>query len=217
MKKTAGAIVSVLILLATTTAAAAQQESREKPQASPPAKTEKKVQSKFSDRPKPREGSKVAQDEKEKGKEKEKEKLDAAEVADLQKYSDDLTSAGLSPADVKDLVRQETAERTAAKKRVSTPKGPHAPAPRPAAKPDDEPMGSFVKALLARGMRGQALADAIHAEQARRKAANGHGSKPEKATGSKPTPPPSKGWGHKPAPKKKAKPAAKSGGRPAGD
>jgi hypothetical protein len=104
--------------------------------------------------------------------------LDAVESAEVQAYADSLKSAGLPPQDVKSLVDLETKERLDAKKRakVNVAHGkakdaaPAKSTPRPST-PQDPPMGAFVRGLLDRGMRGNELADAIHAEQKRRDSA----------------------------------------------
>ena len=108
-------------------------------------------------------------------------------------------------------MQQETEERLAAKKKkaVVTTGKPHVPAPRPGASKPEETMGSFVRELLARGMKGQELANAIHAEQDHRKAASARPAKPENAAGKTPAPPPVKAWS---AGKKKAKAAPAEAG-----
>src|SRR5262245_8089155 len=150
--------------------------------------------------------------------------LDAAESAEVQAYADALKSAGLPPQDVKSLVELETKERLDAKKKakVSVARGkakepaPAKGTPRPSA-PPDPPMGAFVHGLLDRGLRGNELADAIHAEQKRRESA-GHAEapapRPHTATGYRVKPKQGKAPKHgKPAGHPKAKPEAK---QPAG-
>jgi hypothetical protein len=111
--------------------------------------------------------------------------LDTADRNEVQKYEKDLKNAGLTLAEVTALVDDEVQVRVTAKKprQQTTPvgTGPSPSGSASASAPQGPGMGPYVGALLAQGLRGQELAAAIHAEQARHHGAKGHGKGPGSA------------------------------------
>jgi hypothetical protein len=112
--------------------------------------------------------------------------LDSGDAAEVQKYSDALTHAGIPPEDVRALVSEETQERLAKKQKnatgAETKEGSGKDAAQGSRPSGGAPetgstgLGTYVQALLKQGLQGRALADAIHAEQKRRQGAHSQGN-----------------------------------------
>jgi hypothetical protein len=192
MNRLASGIFSMGMLLATASAAFAQKPGAAAEKNLPPASTtagkpgEKNARSPSANADKSGE-NKVPPASTPAGRRSDSaETLDPSEAAEVQKYGARLKRAGLSAEDVDELVRDETEGRLSAKRRTpppavpgtgrgQNPSVPNAAAPSKRADQGSPGMGPYVQELLARGLRGQELADAIHAEKARRHSANGNG------------------------------------------
>jgi hypothetical protein len=107
--------------------------------------------------------------------------LATADRLEVEKYEKDLKCAGLTCEEISILIADEIQVRIAAAK------APPAPAGAPPASAFDGPgIGPYVRALVMQGVRGRALASAIHAEKARRRAAAVPAKGPGKAPPSVP-------------------------------
>ena len=107
--------------------------------------------------------------------------LGTSDKREVERYEKDLKDGGLTVEEVRVLVDDDIQLRIALKTSGQAP-APSATAPAP----QHPGMGPYVRGLVAQGVRGRELAAAIHAEKARRKAANGHGKGPKGADGAAP-------------------------------